>query len=186
MEVAEDMITSNIKEEIDDSPSKPDSIILQSNEKPLMHFKIETDYDGQIVNIKPTESNILFVDEASKTEIVSAQVDFDENTKIQIENLLREKQAKRMKTAQSSTKICEVCNKVFSTKYLLDRHSKIHTGEKTYSCTLCPKTFNQKNALECHIRTHSGTRPYACPYCPNTFAQSGNLKSHIKRYFIIY
>ena len=73
---------------------------------------------------------------------------------------------------------CETCGKFFNNKFLINRHIRIHTGEKPYKCKYCKKNFANSRNLKLHERTHTGEKPYRCKYCKNTFAQSSNLKKH--------
>ncbi|KAG7273039.1 hypothetical protein CRUP_007195 [Coryphaenoides rupestris] len=50
--------------------------------------------------------------------------------------------------------VCHFCCKVFERSGHLERHVRIHTGEKPYGCQICGRFFNQKGSLKLHLKTH--------------------------------
>ncbi|XP_034669812.1 zinc finger protein 568-like isoform X2 [Drosophila subobscura] len=49
-----------------------------------------------------------------------------------------------------------------------------------FKCTLCPKSYPQKSNLNRHMKLHTGERPYQCSHCSKSFNQSISLKIHMR------
>jgi hypothetical protein len=45
---------------------------------------------------------------------------------------------------------CDVCKRIFSCRFNLDNHTRVHTGERPFSCNLCNKKFTQI----CNLKTN--------------------------------
>ncbi|CAI2377376.1 unnamed protein product [Moneuplotes crassus] len=78
--------------------------------------------------------------------------------------------------------ICDFkkCEKIFTTKYSLIRHTQTHLKKKNFKCKQCSKTFNIKQNLIEHEFVHTGEQPYFCNIdgCTQRFRQRGKLSLH--------
>ncbi|KAL4720881.1 hypothetical protein ACJJTC_003015 [Scirpophaga incertulas] len=73
---------------------------------------------------------------------------------------------------------CKQCGKKFMFKCLLDKHQRVHTGEKPNKCDFCGKAFSSRYSLRTHLFIHTNEKPYKCSFCDYACRDSSSLRKH--------
>ena len=73
---------------------------------------------------------------------------------------------------------CYNCNKPFLRQKDLEKHERVHTGDKPFKCNLCEQFFSQSGQLSLHMKRHLGLKPYPCDICGKAFLQNYLLIIH--------
>jgi KRAB domain-containing zinc finger protein len=64
--------------------------------------------------------------------------------------------------------------------HLINQHSSL--AVKGYKCDICGKFYKSKYVMQEHTRIHSGQRNFVCKWCPDKkYLTSGSLRIHNRR-----
>ena len=80
---------------------------------------------------------------------------------------------------------CPDCDKKFKQRNdlnTMNRHHRIHTGEKPFVCPDCDTKFKDSFTMNLHRREHTGEKPFVCPDCDKTFKRNDHLNTHIVKF----
>mmetsp|Transcript_29801 Transcript_29801/g.58178 ORF Transcript_29801/g.58178 Transcript_29801/m.58178 type:complete len:275 (-) Transcript_29801:1078-1902(-) len=56
--------------------------------------------------------------------------------------------------ARSSKNCCDICGKDFRSRSEMNRHTRVHSGERPFQCKICFSKFKQKSHLKAHLAIH--------------------------------
>ncbi|XP_031833594.1 uncharacterized protein LOC116427416 [Nomia melanderi] len=83
-----------------------------------------------------------------------------------------------LKTHEAKQWECDVCSKMFTTKYFLKKHKRLHSGEMPYKCNICNKTFTFQQSYHKHRLYHKDDKPHTCTTCGRSFKELSTLHNH--------
>ncbi|XP_060575809.1 zinc finger protein 239-like [Ruditapes philippinarum] len=87
----------------------------------------------------------------------------------------------RMHTGEKSVQ-CDLCGMGFSTRYNLNIHIQgVHKRDRRFTCAECGKTFMTNYQLKVHKMKHTGERPYKCAVCKAEYIERKELRRHLKK-----
>lgn len=118
---------------------------------------------------KPTNESA----EASKLSLVAEEIPMQQNFWTQSDQQMQQDQ---------ENWICDICNRSFSTKQILQRHRiALHDHNKDFKCDQCDMWFSSSNNHELikHVNeVHNGFKKFICDYCNKEFSRRDALKRH--------
>ena len=78
--------------------------------------------------------------------------------------------------------MCRYCAQRFDDWENIKEHVSLHLKGKhsNHTCSVCGKEYRTPSKLQRHVRVHSGERPYACTVCGRRFTRSDHVKQHMK------
>ncbi|KAG0418226.1 hypothetical protein HPB47_005033 [Ixodes persulcatus] len=75
---------------------------------------------------------------------------------------------------------CGFCSYATVSRWNLQKHERVHTGERPFVCSYCSRGFSDKCNLRRHERVHTGERPFGCPTCGASFAWRASFTAHLR------
>lgn len=123
-------------------------VLGRSNDAASMdttHEVYSNDSDNYLDDEKPHSGGLCEKEDTASISISSAKQHFGQNEKIP-------GQAVNDLEPLRSQHICTECSRTFGGVCMLNRHMRIHTGERPYKCEVCQKTFTQSSAMYLHMR----------------------------------
>ena len=151
---------------------------IDIKEEPLSHFDTQNSYDYKESSTQNLFSQLspICAQPKKKKEKIEQK---NENTTIENNNVQIDKKC----GTQFRPISCPICNKKFSDRPGLNRHSRIvHDKIKIAKCDICSQEFNTECSKKRHIESVHEGKIYGCDKCEKEFSYSASLLKHKKNY----
>lgn len=130
------------------------------------------DFNFNVDSTESLQNNKEKINDENKTE------QYKINTTLKNESEETPQQEDSKKEQGNKQWECEVCSKMFTTKYFLKKHKRLHTGEMPYYCGQCNKYFTFQQSFHKHMLYHSSDKPHVCNECGRAFKELSTLHNH--------
>ena len=128
--------------------------------------------DFSIVTISTTEEFASIVNSTPVKPVPVNASDLNNNV------LLPQEKASNCKSATTTQLTCEFCDRSFTRKDNLKRHSHSHVQD-TFCRSVCSRRFESEELLETHKQAH---QRILCNICGSSFLKKSHLSEHQKMF----
>lgn len=73
---------------------------------------------------------------------------------------------------------CIFCEKKFIRSTHLNRHLRIHTGDKPYFCPICRQRFSRVDYMKAHVSSHQQDKVHRCCVCRKVYDDLATFTDH--------
>ncbi|GMT13104.1 hypothetical protein PFISCL1PPCAC_4401, partial [Pristionchus fissidentatus] len=133
-----------------------------------------------LADLPPHQCSICDIRFATEAELKEHYVLHEKEKKKKQEQLRKYKEYE--KYLVDGVYKCPDCPRSYPVVSAIERHIRVHTGDRPFECDQCEKKFAERHSLMIHKRLHAGLRPFRCPHCDGSYVSVARLNKHVMKY----